>query len=106
MGYCGPRGIPLSTFLSWSQDDQDAALAWQEYEARRDQNCGYHPDEGKVHAHIDVCPGCVERERVQKQAAEIHGSHVRLARGALSACSRCQAEAAANAPRPPVGTDR
>jgi len=96
MGYCGPRGIPLSTFLSWSQEDQDAALAWQGYEARRDSTCGYHPDEGKVHAHIDVCPGCVAREKRLKEASEIPGAHVAIALGSVAECKRCMDEIAAN----------
>ena len=40
MAYCGPRGIPLSTFLGWAVDDQAAALAWQADDASRCPNCG------------------------------------------------------------------
>lgn len=99
MGYCGPRGIPLSTFLSWDQSDQDAALEWAGYESRRCNSCGYHPDEGGAHAHVDVCPGCVELERRREgeDLKNLRGAHVRLARGTAATCERCQAEAAANA---------
>jgi len=100
MAYCGPRGIPLSTFLSWPQEDQDAALAWQGHEGRRCGTCGYHPDDGGAHAHINVCRGCVAREKRTKEASEIHGAHVVIAAGSVAECERCTQEAAANAPRP------
>lgn len=67
MAYCGPRGIPLSVFLSWDDQDQDAALAWQAHEARRCPSCKTHPDEwdpdtgGRRDAYtadVAVCPGC------------------------------------------------
>lgn len=67
MAYCGPRGIPLSEFLSWDETDQDAAMAWQMHEARRCPSCKTHPDEwdedagGRRDAYaadIAVCPGC------------------------------------------------
>jgi hypothetical protein len=67
MAYCGPRGIPLSVFLSWDTDDQDAALLWQAREARRCSGCGTHPDDwdpdaggrrDAYHATVEVCPGC------------------------------------------------
>lgn len=98
MGYCGPRGIPLSTFLSWPQEDQDAALAWQGYENQRCGSCGHHPDEGGVHAHLDVCPGCVARESRQQMqdVRDTRGGHVRIAHGSPATCKRCLAEAAAN----------
>ncbi|MHB1063528.1 MAG: hypothetical protein ACYC1Z_03380 [Georgenia sp.] len=97
MGYCGPRGLALSTFLSWPQEDQDAALAWQGHESRRCSSCGFHPDDGGVHSHIDVCPGCVALEHARKDASKINGSHVRIAHGTAATCDRCRREAAANA---------
>lgn len=39
MAYVGPRGLPLSTFLDWPQDDQDHALEWQRRERERDRHC-------------------------------------------------------------------
>lgn len=96
MAYCGPRGIPLSTFLSWDQHDQDAALAWAGHESRRCQSCGSHPDEGARHAHVDVCPGCVTADRVAGDAKEIRGAHVKLAAGSAGACPRCLEEVALN----------
>lgn len=37
--YCAPLGIPHTTFLGWSDDDQAKALAWQTQDD-------------------DKCPGC------------------------------------------------
>lgn len=90
MGYCGPRGIPLSQFLSWDQADQDAALAWAGHEARRCSSCGYHPDvDDQVHTHVDVCPGCEKHAAASKAAGVVPGAHVHLARGGQGTCPRC-----------------
>lgn len=94
MAYVGPRGIPLSRFLSWTQYDQDAALAWQAHESRRCPGCGWHPQEGpaRPHAHLDTCPGCVEIERTQAtEEAKGRGVRVRLARKGGD-CERCNSE--------------
>lgn len=98
MAYCGPRGIPLSGFLSWDQHDQDAALAWAGHESRRCRSCGYHPDEGPRHTHVDVCPGCVQMDRASGDAKDIRGAHVRPVNGSLADCPRCLQEVAANTP--------
>jgi len=97
MAYCGPRGIPLSQFLAWEQADQDAALSWQSYEARRCPGCGAHPDEGTRHFHIDVCPSCVQLEKTRKsEDAQVRGAHVAPAHGPIATCPRCVGEARAN----------
>jgi len=97
MAYCGPRGIPLSAFLGWDPADQAAALQWQAYENRRCQSCGYHPEEGDRHAHVDVCPGCVARAHVdESDDAKVRGAHVRMAAGTPGTCPRCVSEIAAN----------
>lgn len=94
MAYCGPRGIPLSEFLRWEPQDQDAALAWSEHDAQRCPDCGTHPDEwderrgGHRHAYVvDVkrCPGCERHElgseHVQRLAKEgERGLHVVMRR--------------------------
>lgn len=98
MAYCGPRGIPLSTFLGWPANDQDAALAWSGYESQRCSTCGTHPGEGARHAHVDVCPGCVKRDAAAEGAEKIRGAHVKLAPGSLATCPRCLEEVAANRP--------
>lgn len=101
MAYCGPKGIPLSTFLTWSPEDQDAALAWQSHEGRRCGQCGTHPDDWREsaggsrhawHAEDYKCPGCVQLE----QRMETHevkdggrGMHVRLGSGSAVDCTRC-----------------
>lgn len=90
MGYCGPRGIPLSTFLSWPQNDQDAALAWAGHESRRCSSCGHHPDAGdQVHVHVDVCRGCAAREAATKAAKDVPGAHLRMAQGTKGTCPDC-----------------
>lgn len=75
MAYCGPRGIPLSTFLAWPQGDQDAALIWQAHEAKRCRACGTHPtdwilDEGGHPNAFAVdfyrCRGCEQLQQVQQ----------------------------------------
>lgn len=97
MAYCGPQGIPLSVFLSWSRQDQEAALAWQQYEARRCGSCGSHPDEGDHHVHTDVCPGCVQLQRARdSDDAKVPGAHTHLTHGTTSDCARCMAEIEAN----------
>lgn len=95
MRYVGPRGLPLSEFLSWPEQDQDAALAWQGHEARRCGTCGHHPDNGRVHAHVDICPGCAAREAVPKEDREMPGAHIRLAPGTADRCPRCREDKAA-----------
>jgi hypothetical protein len=98
MAYCAPKGIPLSVFLTWSDTDQEAALAWQAHESRRCGSCGTHPDDWSrdrhaFHAEMYVCPGCVEVQRRQDDPAvkgsTQRGLHVRLAHGHPRTCTRC-----------------
>lgn len=102
MAYCGPRGIPLSVFLSWSQADQDAALGWAAHEAKRCRGCGTHPDDWResaggdrhaYHPEIYQCEGCVHLQRTQQsermQDERERGLQIRLAHGPASTCSRC-----------------
>ncbi len=97
MAYCGPRGIPLSVFLSWPEPDQQAALGWAAHEARRCGSCGTHPDDwagdrGAFHPEVFQCPGCVQLER-QREAPDVvngaRGLHLRLSAGTHKACARC-----------------
>jgi len=102
MSYCGPKGIPLSRFLSWSEQDQDAALAWQAHDNRRCPGCGTHPDDWvedkggsryAYHAEAYVCQGCVESQRMTESEAVVKGGrgvHVRLAAGSHGDCARCR----------------
>jgi hypothetical protein len=75
MAYVGPRGIPLSAFLSWSPEDQEAALAWQTHESRRHAACGTHPEDfadkrrPDVHFHPAVCVGCQRLEAARAALA-------------------------------------
>jgi DNA-directed RNA polymerase subunit RPC12/RpoP len=101
MAYCGPRGIPLSTFLSWPRADQDAALAWMAYEARRCGRCGTHLDDWKeaeggsrnaYHAEQYACPGCARLGQAQTALRDSKAPdhfHVRLAAGPGEDCPRC-----------------
>lgn len=94
MGYCGPRGIALSVFLSWPIDDQDAALTWASHEAARCGSCGHHPDEPARHLHVDVCPGCVVLQRTQAgEDVKARGARLRAASGTPAQCPRCTADA-------------
>jgi hypothetical protein len=102
MAYCGPKGIPLSTFLRWSLYDQDAALTWAAYEARRCRQCGTHPDawneslggsRNAYHAENYTCAGCVHAQRHAESPDVTHGGrgvHVRLMPGTHANCPRCQ----------------
>jgi len=75
MAYCGPRGIPLSTFLAWDDESQDAALTWARHEAMRCPSCGAHPDEPQHH-HVEVCRSCRDRDVAQHEASERPGARV------------------------------
>lgn len=104
MAYCGPRGIPLSTFLEWDKADQDAALSWQAYEARRCPGCGTHPDEGPKHYHVDVCATCVQLDKKSKSDdAKATGAHLVGTPGTVGECVRCRAEIQANYAMPTGG---
>lgn len=89
MAYCGPRGIPLSVFLSWDQADQDAALTWAAHEARRCPACHTHPDEWNedtggrrdaYHAELVICPGCRALDAIRDREADSkhQGAHLLL----------------------------
>lgn len=87
MAYCGPRGIPLSEFLNWHPDDQQAALAWQSEESLKCPRCGtadwqWEEDPNFAHAEAYVCRGCNlrghEEKAQQKTAEHMPGLHVRL----------------------------
>ena len=90
MAYCGPRGLPLSDFLSWSAHDQAAALAWQAHEARRCTGCGTHAEDwdesrgGDRHAYRAVlheCEGCVRIAQMTRTDDAKHpGMYIRLTR--------------------------
>ncbi|MFL6141571.1 MAG: hypothetical protein ACJ72N_06850 [Labedaea sp.] len=91
MAYCGPRGIPLSEFLSWRESDQQAALAWQAYESRRCAGCGSHPDDWDPdlggdprawRAETRICQGCVELQRrhTEPDNQNVRGLHIHLTR--------------------------
>lgn len=105
MDYCGPRGIPLEEFLTWSQDSQQAALMWQAHEASRHGDCGTfrtdwvtgQPD--PQHWHEEICPGCARLEQAQAALAanETPTGGLRLVAvsGPADECRLCKA----NAPR-------
>jgi len=91
MAYCGPQGIPLSTFLSWRDDDRQAALAWQARESRRCRDCGtfpedWDPEQGgsrtAYKAEADQCQGCVDLQRLRDDPdlRELRGVHLHLKR--------------------------
>lgn len=98
MAYCGPRGIPLSAFLSWPDADQDAALAWQAHEQSRCSECGTHAEDwlaeqAPVHWAPQVCPGCQAKGRVVAELRDdkdrTRGLGVSAHGGPVSACPTC-----------------
>jgi hypothetical protein len=97
MAYCGPRGIELDTFLRWSPRSQEAALDWADYEGRRCQRCGTHPqdwaeDRYAHHAHLNQCRGCQEQQRLSESpdAKEGRGVYVVIASGPATDCPACR----------------
>lgn len=88
MAYCGPRGIPLSEFLSWDPFDQQAALDWQAHENSKCPDCRVSRDVvdpargGHPHALVPVedrCPTCAALERFAKRPDRGgHGVKTRL----------------------------
>ena len=91
MAYCGPKGIPLSTFLGWPEADQEMALAWQAREATKCGGCGtYEADWDEANGgdrnawgpSIHLCRGCevLQKQSDDPQLKEFRGVHVRLAR--------------------------
>lgn len=96
MAYCGPRGIALDEFLSWSPKSQWAALDWMAYEGRRCKQCGTHPEEWAddklaYHAHLDECVGCRQRQRLaEKDDAKREGVYAVMAAGGAADCARCK----------------
>lgn len=76
MDYCGPLGIPHSTFLGWSEDDQQKALWWKARNRQVCAGCGTHPDDwnedlgGSRNAYVPeevTCPGCRARAGAEEQ---------------------------------------
>jgi hypothetical protein len=108
MGYCGPRGIPLSVFLGrkvhpgvdpeWTAADREDALAWADFEARRCTSCGTHPDEWAedrqtaYHAHLKECRGCTQQRRLAAtdEAKRGEGRYVVMAGGSAADCPQCR----------------
>ena len=75
LAYCTPLGIPHSEFLSWPDDDQDKALAYQRDKATVCAGCGTRPrewvgDRFAFVAQSTVCPGCEVLAQEQKNIPE------------------------------------
>lgn len=79
LAYVVPLGIPHSRFLSWSEDDQDKALAWRSLQSQRCSGCGTRADEwdpalgGDRHAYVadlSRCPGCEALDQARRDAPE------------------------------------
>lgn len=90
MEYCGPHGIPHSKFLSWSEEDQDAAIAWLLHKGHRCGQCGTFPDEWMdsitktpldpppYQAGSEICIGCATLEEERKALPTGRESQYRL----------------------------
>lgn len=70
-----PLGLPHSEFLSWSEDDQDKALAYRRWKAEECPGCGtrkskWDADRFAYVAQTERCLGCelisMEHENVPK----------------------------------------
>lgn len=79
MDYCGPRGIPHSSFLQWNEADQDKAIAWMLDQSSRCPGCGTYPsdyldDDGLP---VDPPPGyansvrCLACKRIKELREEV-----------------------------------
>ena len=81
MAYCGPRGIPYTTFLGWDPLSQDAAIAWAIRENDACGGCGLHRSELLDADGVELrhqpyeavalyCPGCAAREKMDKSLGD------------------------------------
>lgn len=93
MAYCGPRGIPLSSFLSWPTDDQAAALGWLALDRTTCSGCGTADWEWEADRHAYevqpwVCQGCMRLEQGRRDheetAKHMPGLQMRLVRGGVA----------------------
>ncbi len=69
-------------FLSWSDEDQDKALAWVVQQRGRCDSCGTFdwqwPDEGNdshLEADVFLCYGCERIERVHERQQDLPPQH-------------------------------
>ena len=97
MAYCGPAGIPYTTFIGgpagWDDLSRDAAIAWQLERDTRCGGCGQHRDEwvtlgadgqereirpAPYVIHDHHCPSCetLERARKAREKEERPGQHL------------------------------
>lgn len=88
MAYCGPRGIPHSQFLRWSDADRAAAMAWQQDQAERCPSCRVHPKDtargqAGFHAEAVQCLTCrqLDEARAAVPSAVKQFTHVQLLPG-------------------------
>lgn len=88
MSYCGPIGLPRSTFLRWDRDDQDAAIVWQMRRNQTCQSCGTRPDEwdpalggrdDAYRAELHKCWGCHAKAAAEKSITDSMGAGVFVA---------------------------
>lgn len=75
LAYCVPLGIPHSKFLSWSEDDQDKAIAWTLDQQSlcgqcRTRRSDWEENEYAYIARVERCPGCEAIEYKQDDTQE------------------------------------
>jgi hypothetical protein len=76
VAYCADHGIPHSAFLSWSERDQDLALAHEVRAGDRCPGCGVPADlMGVAGAFTVVSRGCVQCELKAQVEATIPPEH-------------------------------
>ena len=85
LDYCVPLGIPHSVFLSWEEDDQDKALAYQREMAKVCSGCGtrqveWDEDPDAYIGWVRRCEGCsrLNRERLNLGDEHDPSAHIGL----------------------------
>jgi predicted Fe-S protein YdhL (DUF1289 family) len=82
-----PLGIPHSEFLSWTEDDQDKALAYHREMARMCKGCGtrqeeWDDDPDAYIGDLQYCEGCArladERNNLSEAGSAVNGLRPRL----------------------------
>lgn len=85
MDYCGPLGLPRSTFLGWDRDDQDAAIVWSMRKRATCSSCGTREDEwdpalggrdDAYRAELRKCWGCHATAAREKSITKEMGAGV------------------------------
>lgn len=83
MTICDDYGIPHSEFLSWSEEDQDKAIAFRLHKAKHCSRCGTSQEEWEENRYayypeVNRCRGCEMREQQEEAVQQEKGSKAGL----------------------------